>query len=271
MPDSSRTRGATVDMKMAKWSKVQKLDTLKQVSHKSSCQHMEFLCEEFVDMVNKGNWVLLPTHLVIDDEHLRLSPLGVMPQRDHRPRTIYDSSFFLVNLDKLPLAASESMQFGRALWHILQQISNADPRLGLVHLSKIDIADGFYRIWINADSVPKLRIVFPGSPGDDPLIVFALVLPMGWMHPPLFTAAMEMVADLANQQLHSNARSLPNKLDLLSEAHPQAANSINKTGARCEHLYHLHLCPQASLDQLSSLGMWIWMTSQGWFQANGTK
>jgi hypothetical protein len=53
------------------------------------------------------------------------------------------------------------MQFGCALLHILQQIAHSDPRLGPVFLSKIDIADGFYRVGIHTDGVPKLGIIFP--------------------------------------------------------------------------------------------------------------
>jgi hypothetical protein len=151
-------------------------------------------------MIHNGQWVLLPAHLVVDETNLRLSPLGVVPQRDHRPRTICDYSFFSVNLDTVPLAPQESMQFGQALHRALQQVSDADPRLGPVHLSKIDIADGFYRIGINTNDIPKLGIMFPGKDGKQ-LVGFSLVLTMGWMHsPPLFTAAAETVANLANQK-----------------------------------------------------------------------
>jgi hypothetical protein len=100
-------------------------------------------------------------------------------------------------------------------------VSDADPRLGPVHLSKIDIADGFYRVWINATDVPKLGIMFMTSPGAEPLVGFPLVLPMGWMQSlPLFTTATETVADLANHQLALNAPCLAHRLDLLSETTP---------------------------------------------------
>jgi hypothetical protein len=198
-----------------------KKESLKRGSHQSDRQHTEFLCNEFVDMIHKGQWILLPAHLVLADKNLRLSPLGVVPQRDRRPRTICDYSFFFVNLDTIPLAPAESMQFGRALWRILQQVYDADPRLGPVHLSKIDISDGFYRIWINATDVPTLGIMFPIAPGAEPLVGFPLVLPMGWMQsPPLFTATTEKVADLANHQLALNAPCPAHRLDLLSEAAP---------------------------------------------------
>jgi hypothetical protein len=105
-----------------------------------------FFRDEFVNMTDKGQWVVLPARLVLNQTNLRLSPLGVVPQRDRRPRTISDYSFFMVNEDTADLAPAESMQFGRALWRILNAIARANPTLGPVYLSKVDIADGFYRI-----------------------------------------------------------------------------------------------------------------------------
>ena len=99
-------------------------------------------------MIQKGHWVLLPAHLLLDEEELRLSPLGVVPQRDRRPRTISDYSYFLVNTDTSDAAPRDAMQFGRVLQRILQRIRRADPKYGPVYLSKIDIADGFYRVCV---------------------------------------------------------------------------------------------------------------------------
>jgi hypothetical protein len=127
--------------------------------------------------------------------------------------------FFLVNVDTIPLAPAESMQFGRALWRILTTIHKADPWLGPVFLSKVDIADGFYRIQVNANDVPTLEVVVPTEPGQPQLIRFPLVLPMGWMQsPPLFNAAMETVADLTNQALLDSAPEGPHRLDVVSES-----------------------------------------------------
>jgi hypothetical protein len=67
---------------------------------------------------------------------------------------------------------------------------------------KLDISDGFYRIGLNIDDIPKLGVVFPTLPGDEPLIAFPLVLPMGWTNsPPIFSAATETIADIANARL----------------------------------------------------------------------
>jgi hypothetical protein len=91
------------------------------------------------------------------------------------------------------------MQFGWALLHIIQKIIRSDPSLGPVYLSKIDIANGFYRMSIRSEDVPKLAIIFPTEDGGEQLIYLPLVLPMDWKQsPPLFTAVTEMVADIAN-------------------------------------------------------------------------
>ncbi len=75
---------------------------------------------------------------------------------------------------------------------------------GPVQMIKLDISDGFYRIGLNIDDIPKLGVVFPTLPGDKPLIAFLLVLPMGWMNsPPIFSTATETIADTANARLSS--------------------------------------------------------------------
>jgi hypothetical protein len=136
----------------------------------TSNQHVELLNEEFIDMINKGQWVLLPASVLLDEENLRSSPLGVVPHRNHRPRTICDYSFVFINDDTIELCPEESMQFGSALLCILQQIAHSGTRLGPVFLSKIDIMDGFYRIGIRADDVSKLGIMFPTQPVEEPWI-----------------------------------------------------------------------------------------------------
>jgi hypothetical protein len=108
--------------------------------------------------------VLLPDSVILKERNLCLSQLGVVPQRDCRPRSIYDYSFFLINDDTIELCPEESMQFGCVLLYILQQIARLDHRLGPVFLSKIDIADGFYHISIRADDAPKLDIISPTQP-----------------------------------------------------------------------------------------------------------
>jgi hypothetical protein len=143
--------------------------------------HKDLMCDEFVNIINKGQWVLLPAHLDLDEKNLNLSPSGVIPQRDRRPHNICDYPFFFVNIDTTPLSPQECMQFGRDLWRMLHQVTDADLRLGPVYLSKIDIMDGFYRICIHSENMPTLGIMFPTSDGEPQLVGFPIVMPMGWM------------------------------------------------------------------------------------------
>ena len=97
------------------------------------------------------------------------------------------------------------MQFGHALDRYLREILLADPTLGPIYMLKLDIADGFYRIAINIEDIPKLGVVFPTRPNQPPLVAFQLVLSMGWKNsPPAFCVATETVADLANDTIASN-------------------------------------------------------------------
>jgi hypothetical protein len=80
--DTLRRSGATVGMKMEPWSRQRQDEALKRGSHQSALLHTDFLCEEFVDIIHKGPWVPFPARLVLDKKNLRLSPLGVVPQRD---------------------------------------------------------------------------------------------------------------------------------------------------------------------------------------------
>ena len=133
-------------------------------------------------LINKGFWTVLPDALVKNLPNLRLNPLGSVPQHDRRDRLIVDLSFYFTNQECLPVAPSNSMQFGRTLQRILQRILLSDPSFGPVYLSKIDIADGFYRIQLSARDVPKLAVLLPTGPGEEPMVAFPMVLPMEWVN-----------------------------------------------------------------------------------------
>ena len=92
--------------------------------------HAEFVCEELLEFCAQGYWVVLPLSVVQDWPNLRLSPMGVVPQRKGRPRLIVDYTFSNVNQETLRLAPPEAMQFGRALQRVMTNIVHADPRYG---------------------------------------------------------------------------------------------------------------------------------------------
>ena len=212
-------RGVPVKVSTPPWSRQRCLDALERGPHKSCAEHIEFLEEEFVDMIKKGQWVILPAAVAMTLPGLRTSPPGVVPQRGRRPRWIGDYSWSGVNQDTVPLFAGEAMQFGHALERILREILLANPSHGPVHLTKTDLSDGFYRVNLNADDAPKLGLVFPTRPGEEKLVAIPLVAPMGWKNsPPVFSTATETIADLTNARLRSpDYKPTPHALDDMAE------------------------------------------------------
>ena len=204
--DRLRPIGAPVLQKTRPWNREAISIALARGSHKSALSHLEFLRDEMADMIEQGYWVILPYSNVLHLPHLRLSPLGVVPQRDRRPRIIVDYTFWGINDDTVPLAPSESMQFGRALERVLHKIRRANRRFGPTYMIKVDIADGFYRLFVSAPTTATLGVVFPQHDDEEPLIAFPLVLPMGWVgSPPFFCALTETATDLANKRLRDRS------------------------------------------------------------------
>ena len=149
-----------------------------------------FACAEILDFCQQGYWAVLPYALVRQWVNLRVSPQDVVPQRDCRPRLNVDYTFSGgVNGDTVALASREAMQFGKALQRVMHRIVRSNPRYGPVYLSKIDIVDGFYRVWLQLFDILKLRVALPTSPGAPQLIAFLPALPMCWVQSPLFHRA----------------------------------------------------------------------------------
>ena len=153
-------------------------------------------------MIKKGQWIILPASMTMELEGIQDSPPGVVPQCARRPWCIFDYTWSGVNLDTLPLAAPEAIQFGHALKRILYKILPANPSHGPVQINKTDLSDGFYCMDQNTDDVPKLGVLLPTTPGTNPMVDLPLLVPMGWKNsPPAFYTARETIADLANQHL----------------------------------------------------------------------
>ena len=196
--------GIPVRLRSAPWSSQQISRALVRGPHQFCRSYLKFLEGEFVDMIEKGQWVVLPYSAVKSLPNLRLSPPGVVPQRERRLRWIVDLSCYGIKDDTLDIVPVKAMQFGHALDRYLREILLANPKLGPIYMLKLDISNGFYRIDVNIDDVPKLGVVFPTPPGVKPPVAFPLVLPMGWKNsPPAFCVATETAADLTNTALAS--------------------------------------------------------------------
>jgi hypothetical protein len=197
------------------WSKA-KLDAcLQRGAHASASDYGKFLEEEFTDFCAKGFWMLVPYADVRDLPGLRLSPIGVVPQRDRRPRVIVDYSFFGLNDETLKLSDPRSMQFGKAQERMLQARMRAHPKFGPVWAYKVDISDGFYRIPVATSGVLKLGVLMPDLPSfSQRMIAFPLVLPMGWTEsPPFFCKFTETACDLTNEDFRRNRRYPTHRLE----------------------------------------------------------
>ena len=97
-----KDRGAPVTFATPPWTRHQVQRALRRGPHKSCYEHLDFLNEEFIDMINKGQWIILPYSAVQHLPGLRVSPPGVVPQRERRPRWICDYSWWNVHAHTLP-------------------------------------------------------------------------------------------------------------------------------------------------------------------------
>ena len=206
-------------MQTPPWTLAQRDTAVRRGPHQSSIQYRAFLRDELADMVERATWIVLPYHQLRHMRNLRISPMGVVPQHERRPRPIVDYSFSQVNTDTVKLAPADAMQFGRALERIIRLVVHSNPRFGPVHFMKIDIADGFYRVWLRVHDVPTLAVAIPTLPGEPHMLALPLALPMGWTQsPPAFCAVTETIADIANRRLHQRRhQAMPHRLDNLAD------------------------------------------------------
>jgi hypothetical protein len=219
-----KRHGVPCKLQTPRWTTALCDAAMKRGPHKSALEHSSFLDEEMATMVSRGQWMVLPYSVVRDMTKLRVSPIGVVPQHERRPRTIVGYSYSRLNAETLLLGPSESMQFGRALPRVLQKIVHSDPQHGPVYMCKVDIADGFYRLHLAPGDIPALGVAFLPAPDGTPLLAFPLTCPMGWVEsPPWFSAATETGADLANSLLATDYVPAAHRLDAPAATSPVAS------------------------------------------------
>jgi hypothetical protein len=165
---------------------------------------------------------------------LKISPLAVVPQANRRGRMILDLSFPVLRQDR---KRGRKKQRGREPRDILKdsvndttvrlapdvpvkELGNVLKRLlrfmqevpaeEHIQLSKIDLADGYWRMIVEETSRWNFAYVLPGPPGGPTRIVIPSALQMGLMESPgYFCAATESVRDIAQKWIDSN-ETLPN-------------------------------------------------------------
>ena len=160
------------------------------------------------DFINAGFWVVLLLEQVqCLGKDFRLSPLAVKEEVNRRPRVIIDHTWFRVNEHTIAQLPPEVMQFGGTLSRVLWMLRHADPKEGPIYLSKFDIANGFYRMFLQPADTLKLSVLMPRYSREPQLVAVPLSTTMGWVSSlPTFCAASETTADLANASLYKHTQ-----------------------------------------------------------------
>jgi hypothetical protein len=216
-----RDHGVRVQLDDPPWTTEQFSLNAARGAHPSVVVHRHFLRGEFADFIDAGFWVVLPLSQLRALPHtdLRLSPMAVKDEFNRRPRVIIDHTWFGVNGHSIAELPKEVMQFGGTLPRLLWLLRHANPAKGRIYLSKFDIDNGFYRLFLDADDALKLAALLPRYDGEEQLLAVPLSLTMGWENsPPTFCAATETAADLANANLYRRTVP-PHRLEPLASAH----------------------------------------------------
>ena len=82
--------GAPVVLSSKPWTTSQKDEAVARGPHQSSNEYVDFLRDELADMVERATWMVLPYSRLRQLRDLRISPMGVVPQHERRPRPIVD-------------------------------------------------------------------------------------------------------------------------------------------------------------------------------------
>ena len=88
-----RSLGAPVRSTMPTWTQQCRDHSMQRGPHPSTALYLHFLENDMADMIRKGYWVFLPYHLVRHLPNLRISPMGAIPQCEHRRHIIVDYIF----------------------------------------------------------------------------------------------------------------------------------------------------------------------------------
>jgi hypothetical protein len=89
--------GFPVRLTTPPWSMAQRDAAVARGPHTSAYSYRDFLRQELAEMVDRATWIVLPYSALRHLPNLRVSPMGVVPQNERRPRPIVDYSFSGVN------------------------------------------------------------------------------------------------------------------------------------------------------------------------------
>jgi hypothetical protein len=161
-------------------------------------------------------------------KNLKVSPLAVVPQRNRRGRMILDLSFAVrrehtrgrkrsirgeeiiqasVNDTTARLAPEEPVkELGNVLPRILDFMAEV-PAEEHIHFSKLDLADGYWRMVVAPEARWNFAYVMPSAPGTPTRLVVPRALQMGWNESPAyFCATTESVRDVAQAWIDARTK-----------------------------------------------------------------
>ena len=210
-----KSNGVPVMFHGRPWNKDKVNASMKRAHNKSATEDIEFLCEDFVDMIDKDQWLILPCEEVQDLPGLYLSPPGGISQRNRHHRWIEDDTWSEVNQDTVPLAPMYVIHYGRGLDRILREILVSNLIYSPVQMTKTNLCHRLYCINLRIEDIPKLALLFPAVLSMPPKVALPLCLPMGWhLLPPHFCNITKAIADITNERTNqdSNEQKL-HKLD----------------------------------------------------------
>ena len=191
-------------------------------AHSSTTKETTFVRKELQEQAQAGHIALFPLRAVIHLPKLWLYPLAAIPQRDRKPRLIYNFSWSGLNKAVTQVAHKEAMRFGEALYRVIDCILNAPPELGPTFLNKVDLSDAYMRIWVRLKDIPSVALLVPkATPEEDQLIGFHLSIPMWYVESASFFCAItETVKDGTLDTLSMRHTAPPHHLENLAETKP---------------------------------------------------
>ena len=123
-------------------------------THTSYTKEVYFSHIKPIDKLQARHITIYPIATTANLEKLWLSPLSVTPQRNCRPKMIYDFTWRSFNPVTARLAPQEVMHSSNKLKHTIWSVLEANPALVPFYLNKLDINDTYMCLWVHMEYIP---------------------------------------------------------------------------------------------------------------------
>ena len=164
---------------------------LRYCAHASAPKEIQFFHIELIKQAQAGQIFVLPYYELSQIHKLWISPLLTTPQWNICPHMIYHFMGSNINIMEARLAPLYAMDFGNTLHNTPLFILNANPSLGIIYPSKVDLYNGHMRIWVLMGDVSSVDFLIPKKcPTITQLVGFHLSLPMGYVESSTYFCTM---------------------------------------------------------------------------------